>query len=189
MWQGLALIVPTIGKIGSEVRPPHQARTRHAKARESRRGQIVHVNAEPLGLLAVLDSELQQTRTFAGVAKAGAWIEVNSQLLIRLNKPEVVEAGLLHLFVDGASGGKSVCVAFCAGECPEMEATSAARNASFESELAIVNEIVAYSGQNPSELTVRSKFPWKIQNAAPLLLIARAVAMGSVVIGLTSCLQ
>jgi predicted nucleic acid binding AN1-type Zn finger protein len=41
-----------------------------------------------------------------------------------------------------------VCVAFCASECAEIASTSAASNLHFESELFMVNEIVAYTDEN-----------------------------------------
>ena len=96
MFLGLVLVVPAIRNI--RVRPvqEHQARPRHAESLEIGISHIAHVNSQPLRGAAMFDSELQQDQAFARVAEARARLEVDVQLLVRLNEPEVGEAGRMR---------------------------------------------------------------------------------------------
>ena len=93
MFLRLALIVPPVGQIGGEIVTPYQARAGHAQPVENGLGQIADVESQALRLAAVLDDELQQDETFARIAVARAGIEMDAQLLVGFDEPEVAEAG------------------------------------------------------------------------------------------------
>ena len=87
----LALIVPTIGDIGGETIPPHQARAGHAQPFEIGLGQVADIEPQSLRLATVFDDELQQDETLARIAVARAGFEMDAQLLVGLNEPKVLE--------------------------------------------------------------------------------------------------
>src|SRR5271170_7081833 len=93
MWLRLALIVPAIGDIGVETVMPHQASTSHAQPVEIGLGQIAHIEPQPLRLAAVFNDKLQQNETFARIAEARAGFEMDVQLLVGFDEPEVAETG------------------------------------------------------------------------------------------------
>ncbi len=92
MFLDLALIVPAIGHIRGKSITPHQACAGHAQPVEIGSGQIAHVESQPLRLAAVLDNELQQDETFARIAEARARFEMDVQLLVRFDEPEVARS-------------------------------------------------------------------------------------------------
>src|SRR5580692_1474896 len=89
----LALVVPTIVDIRLKSVMPNQACAGHAEPVEVRLGQVADIEPQPLRLAAVLDDELQQDESLARVAEARAGFEMNVQLHIRFNEPEIAEAG------------------------------------------------------------------------------------------------
>ncbi len=88
-----ALVVPAVGHVRILAVAPDQARARHAEAAEFGLREVADVQAQPLRGAAVLDDELQQDHAFARIAEARAGVEVDAQLLVGLDEPEVVEAG------------------------------------------------------------------------------------------------
>ncbi len=90
---GFALVVPTVGQVGPEVRPPFQRGAGHAQAGEVGLGQVAQVEAQALRALAIFDGELQQDQAFAGIGELRAGIEMDTQLLVALHEPEIGEAG------------------------------------------------------------------------------------------------
>src|ERR1700684_1126849 len=89
----LALIVPTFGDIGVETVMPNQACAGHAQPVEVGPGQIADIEPQPLRLASVLDDELQQDETLARIAEARARLEMDVQLVIRFDEPEIAEPG------------------------------------------------------------------------------------------------
>src|SRR5436305_297214 len=90
----LALIVPSVGNVGvGIVLGPHQARAGHSQPVEVSLGQIADIESQTLRLAAMFDHELQKDETFTRIAEARARVEMDVQLLVRFDKPEVAEAG------------------------------------------------------------------------------------------------
>src|SRR5579859_803991 len=116
----LTLIIPSIGEIRGEIRAPYQAGAGHAQPVEIGIGQIAHIQPQPLCLAAVFDYKLQQDEALTRITVARARIEMYVQLLIRFDKPEVVEAGgmgeahagcdLLPAWINGQIGIRTVLV-------------------------------------------------------------------------------
>src|SRR5579871_1157588 len=59
---------------------------------EDRFGQVADVQSQPLRLSAVLDDKLQQDESLAGITEVRSGIEMNMQLLVRLDEPEIAKA-------------------------------------------------------------------------------------------------
>src|SRR5580698_5723419 len=89
----LALIVPSIGNIGILTVMPHQTCAGHSEPIEVGLRQIADIEPQPLRLAAVFNDKLQQDEAFAGVAEVRARFEMDMQLLVRFDEPEVAEAG------------------------------------------------------------------------------------------------
>src|ERR1700734_759726 len=89
----LALIVPTIGDVGVQAVMPYQAGAGHPQAIEIDLGQIADIEPQPLRLAAVFNDELQQDEPFARIAEANAGLEVDVQLVVGFDEPEVAETG------------------------------------------------------------------------------------------------
>src|SRR5580700_12284440 len=89
----LALIVPAIGDIGVETVTPYQAGPGHPQPLEIGLGQIAEIDPQPLRLAAVFNDELQQDQAFARIAEARAGLEMDVQLMVGFDEPEVAEAG------------------------------------------------------------------------------------------------
>ncbi len=88
MWLRLTLIVPAIGNICVLTVTPHKACSGHPQPVEVGVGQIADIEPQPLRLAAVFDDELQQDETFARIAEARAWFEMDVQLLVGFDEPE-----------------------------------------------------------------------------------------------------
>src|SRR5580700_8767802 len=93
MWLRLALVVPSIGHVSIFAVSPNQACAEHSQAVEVGLGQIAYIEAQAFRLAAVFDDELQQDEAFARIAEARARFEMDAQLLVRFDEPEVAEAG------------------------------------------------------------------------------------------------
>src|SRR5947209_8694566 len=93
MRQRFSFIVPTVREVGVLTLTPYEAGAGHAEAREVRVGEIPDVESQSLLRAAVLDDELQKDHAFAGVTEVRAGVEVDVNLLVGLDKPEVAEAG------------------------------------------------------------------------------------------------
>ena len=91
MFLRLTLIVPAIGEIGGEIVTPYQAGAGHAQPVENGLGQIADIEPQPLRLAAVFDDELQQDQTFTRIAVPRAGFEMDAQLLVGFDEPEVAE--------------------------------------------------------------------------------------------------
>src|ERR1700684_2096001 len=91
MWQRLALIVPSIGDVRVLTGTPGQTCPVHTQTVEVGFSQIANVQPEPLLLTSVLNRELQQYEPFSRIAELGSRVEMNAQLLIRFDEPEVAE--------------------------------------------------------------------------------------------------
>src|ERR1700683_2566776 len=89
----LALIVPTIGDVGVQAVMPYQAGAGHPQAIEIDLGQIADIEPQPLRLAAVFNDELQQDEAFARIAEVRAGFEMDVQLVVGFDEPEVAEAG------------------------------------------------------------------------------------------------
>ena len=89
----LALIVPSIREIGGEIGTPYQAGPGHAQRLKLASVRSPTSRPRPCGLAPVFDDKLQQDEALAGVAEPCPGVEMDVQLLIRLDEPEVVEAG------------------------------------------------------------------------------------------------
>src|SRR5881275_1478012 len=86
------LVIETVSQVRSEVGPPLEARPRHSKSVEICLGQCAEIQSQTGFPPTVLDNELQQAHSLAGVTVARAWIEMDAQLLVRLDEPEVRKA-------------------------------------------------------------------------------------------------
>src|SRR5580692_6616797 len=93
VWLRLTLIIPSVRDIGVLPIGKHQAGASHTQAVEICFSEIADIQAEPLRLAAVLDHKLQQDKTFARITETGARIEMDVQLLVGLNEPEIAETG------------------------------------------------------------------------------------------------
>src|ERR1700722_14527254 len=93
MWLRLALIVPSIGDIGVLTVMPHQACAGHPQTVEVGLGQVSDIQSQALRPAAVFDDELQQDEAFARITEARARFEMDVQLLVRFDEPEVAETG------------------------------------------------------------------------------------------------
>ena len=87
-----ALIVPAVGDIWVLSDFESQAGAGHSQAVEVGLGEVAEIQAEALRLAAVFDDELQQDEAFAGVAEARSRVEMDFQLLIWLDEPEIAES-------------------------------------------------------------------------------------------------
>ncbi len=81
---GLTPVVPAVRGVWVLAFAPCQACARHSYAHEVCVGQVAHIESEALRFAAMLDDELQKDEALARIAKVGAGIEVDVQLLIRL---------------------------------------------------------------------------------------------------------
>src|SRR4029077_20643099 len=83
---------PASGEITVESVTPHQACGGHVQVVESSVGEIANVEPQPLRLATVFDDKLEQDKAFARIAVASAGFEMDVQLLVGLDEPEVVES-------------------------------------------------------------------------------------------------
>src|ERR1700683_4775200 len=89
----LALIVPTFGDIGGETVMRDKAWAGHPQPVEVGSRQIADIEPQSLRLAALLNDKLQQAENLARVAIARSGFEMDVQLHIRFEEPEVAESG------------------------------------------------------------------------------------------------
>ena len=68
---------------------PDQAGAGHPQPIEIGLGQIADIEPQALRLAAMFDDELQQDEAFARIAEARAGLEMDVQLLVGFDEPEV----------------------------------------------------------------------------------------------------